>query len=156
MHGLGRIRLRDNPNYKNQKGGERVKRHHLGILAIALAIVLSSIASPALAAPATKGMLYHNGNIVGTVVVSAPLPKGGQDPFYMVTNGVTGQLGIAGVAPGDGPYHGGAWAIYTVTFNVAPYLLTSDEDVMAAEAAGDVTVTRNRAADFRCPVLPRK
>ena len=132
-----------------------MERRHLGILAIALAIALSSIASPALAEKATKGMLYHNGNIVGTVVVSAPVPQGGTDPFYMVTNGVEDQLGIAGVAPGDGPYHGGAWAVNLVTFNVDPYLLTSDEAVMAAEAAGDVTVTRNRAADFRCPVLPR-
>ncbi len=44
----------------------------------------------------------------------------------------------------------------TVTFNagVTPYLLTSDEAVFAAEAAGDVTVTRTPDADFRCPVQP--
>jgi len=73
-----------------------------------------------------------------------------------VTNGVEGQLGIAGVAPGDGPYHGGAWALNLVTFNqsVTPYLLTSDEAVFMAEAAGDVTVTRTPDADFRCPIQP--
>lgn len=71
-----------------------------------------------------------------------------------MTNGVGGQLGIAGVAPGDGPYHGGAWAVYLVTFanGMTPYLLTSDEAVRAAEAAGDVTVTRAPERDFRCPV----
>jgi hypothetical protein len=71
-----------------------------------------------------------------------------------VTNGVADQLGIAGVAPGDGPYRGGSWQVFLVTFNsgVTPYLLTSDEAVAAAQAAGDVTVTRAGDADFRCPV----
>ena len=89
-------------------------------------------------------------------MVSAPVPGGGTDPFYEVANGVAGQLGIAGVAPGDGPYHGGSWEVFQVTFNqgVTPYILTSDEAVFAAEAAGDVAVSRDTAADFRCPVQP--
>jgi len=120
----------------------------VGIIVVAL--------SAAASATAGKGSLYHDGGIVRTVVVSAPIPNGGTDPFYAVTNGADGQLGIAGVAPGDGPYHGGAWAVNTVTFNagVTSYLLTSDEAVFAAEAAGDVTVTRTPDADFRCPVQP--
>ena len=118
----------------------------------ALVVGLATSAS----AKTTKSVLYHDGGIVRTVVTPAPLPHGGTDPFYSVTNGVEGQLGIAGVAPGDGPYHGGAWAVNTVTFNegVTAYLLTSDEAVFAAEAAGDVTVTRVPDADFRCPVQP--
>ena len=86
----------------------------------------------------------------------SPIAAGsGTDPFYTVTNGAAGQLGIAGVAPGDGPYHGGSWQVYLVTFNagVTPYLLTSDEAVAAARAAGDVTVARAGDADFRCPVV---
>jgi len=84
---------------------------------------------------------------------SSPTPQRGG---AQLRNGAAGQLGIAGVAPGDGPYHGGAWAVNSVTFNdgVTPYLLTSDEAVFAAQAAGDVTVTRNPDADFRCPVQP--
>jgi len=41
-----------------------------------------------------------------------------------------------------------------VTFRtgITPYLLTSDEAVFAARAAGDVTVTRVPENDFRCPV----
>src|SRR5438067_7711215 len=102
-----------------------------------------------------KGQLFHDGAVVGTVVTPAPIaPGSGTDPFYKVTNGAAGQLGIAGVAPGDGPYHGGSWQVYLVTFNpgVTPFLLTSDEAVIAAKAAGDVTVTRAGDADFRCPV----
>jgi len=103
-----------------------------------------------------QGLLFHDGTTIRTVVVPVSIPDQGTDPFYQVTNGAAGQLGIAGVAPGDGPYHGGAWQVCTVTSDqgVTAYLLTSDEAVFAAKAAGDVTVTRAGAADFRCPVQP--
>jgi len=129
-------------------------RRMLVLTALVGTIVLAL--SAAASAAAGKGLLFHDGATVGTVVAPAPIPNGGTDPFYSVTNGAAGQLGIAGVAPGDGPYHGGAWAVNTVTFNagVTPYLLTSDEAVFAAEAVGDVSVTRTPDADFRCPVQP--
>ena len=110
---------------------------------------------PAMATTQT-GQLFHDGTVVGTVVTPAPIAAGsGTDPFYKVTNGAAGQLGIAGVAPGDGPYHGGSWQVYLVAFapGVTPYLLTSDEAVFAARDAGNVTVTRAASADFRCPVV---
>ena len=127
-------------------------------LTLAMLLVTGAALLAALPATATtgKGQLFHDGSVVGTVVTPSPIPAGsGTDPFYKVTNPASGQLGIAGVAPGDGPYHGGAWQVYLVTFNdgVTPYLLTSDEAVAAAEAAGDVTVTRAKGADFRCPVV---
>ena len=125
-----------------------------------LAVSLGAITALLVALPATattaKGQLFHDGAVVGTVVTPAPIPAGsGTDPFYNVTNGASGQLGIAGVAPGDGAYHGGSWQVYLVTFNpgVTPYLLTSDEAVFAAADRGDVTVTRAANADFRCPVV---
>ncbi len=84
------------------------------------------------------------------------MPAGtGQDQFYKVTNGASGQFGIAGVGPGDaGAFHGGSWQVWIVTFNacVTPYLLTSASAVAAAQAAGDVTITRLPDADFRCPI----
>ena len=110
---------------------------------------------PAMAATQT-GQLFHDGAVVGTVVTPAPIAAGsGTDPFYKVTNGAAGQLGIAGVAPGDGPYHGGDWQVYLVTFKpgVTPHLLTFDEAVFAARDAGEVTLTRAPSADFRCPVV---
>ena len=129
-------------------------RNLLVVLAVAGAATLA-VAGPA-GATTTKGLLFHDGATVRTVVVPAALPHGGIDPLYEVTNGVVGQLGIAGVAPGDGPYHGGRWAVSVVTFagGVTPYLLTSDDAVFAAQTAGDVTVTRDAALDFRCPVQP--
>jgi hypothetical protein len=102
------------------------------------------------------GILFFNGGTIQTVVVPSAFPNSGTDPFFKVTNGAAGQLGIAGVAPGSADYHGGAWAVNVVTFNagVTPYLLTSAHAVQTAATAGDVTVTRVPAADFRCPVQP--
>jgi hypothetical protein len=123
-----------------------------------IASMLATFAMLAGATPASAtagmGSLFHDGAVVGTVVPPVAIPGAGTDPFYTVTNGTPGQLGIAGVAPGDGPYHGGAWEVFTVTFapGVTPYLLTSDEAVFTARAAGDVAVARNAGADFRCPV----
>lgn len=126
-------------------------------------LLVSSLASLGLLLSATvtgfaetgKGQLFFNGGIVRTVVVPAPVPGGGRDPFYEVTNGVAGQLGITAVAPGSPGYHGGSWAVNLVSFNaVTPYLLTSAQAVLDAEAAGDVTVVRRAELDFRCPVQP--
>jgi hypothetical protein len=125
------------------------------ILAASLITIAGLFAALPAGATTSKGQLFHDGSVVGTVITPSPIAAGsGTDPFYNVTNGADGQLGIAGVAPGDGPYHGGSWQVNLVTFNsgVTPYLLTSDEAVAAAQAAGDVTVTRSPNADFRCPV----
>jgi hypothetical protein len=126
------------------------------VLAISLAASTALLAAVPATATSTTGQLFHDGAVVGTVVTPAPIaPGSGTDPFYKVTQGAAGQLGIAGVAPGDGPYHGGSWQVFLVSFKpgVTPYLLTSDEAVIAAEDAGDVTVTRAGDADFRCPVI---
>ena len=126
-----------------------------------VAIVLSAIGAgaphaPIVSADAGKGMLFFNGGIVRTVVPPAAFPRQGTDPFFEVTNGVGGQLGIAGAAPGSAGYKGGHWAVSAVTFRagVTPYLLKSAAEVQTAQTAGDVTVTRTPAADFLCPVQP--
>jgi hypothetical protein len=129
-------------------------RRAVMVAALAAAIALG-VAGPAGAA-AGKGQLFLDGNVVRTVVNAAELPHGGTDPFFVVTNPASGQLGIAGVGPGQPGYTGGDWAVFRVTFNegVTPYLLTSDEAVQMAESDGDVSVTRDPSADFRCPIQP--
>src|SRR5437899_12347695 len=128
------------------------------VLGPAAALVLRYVsAAPALASSQVgRGSLFLDGRVVGTVVPPSQIqPGSGQDPFYKVTNGASGQLGIAGVGPGDaGAFHGGSWQVWTVTFNsgVTPYLLTSASAVAAAQAAGDIAVTRVPDADFRCPI----
>ena len=124
---------------------------------VAALVLMIEAAAPAMASSQVgRGSLFLDNRVVGTVVPPSQMQAGtGLDPFYEVTNGATGQLGIAGVGPGDtGAYHGGSWQVWTVTFNsgVPPFLLTSASAVAAAEAAGDVTVTRVANADFRCPI----
>jgi len=122
----------------------------------ALVIALVLPVAPAFAATPGFGNLYYNGTIVRTVVPPAAFPNEGQDSFYKVTNGATGQLGVVAVAPGSSDYHGGHWKVFTVTFNagITLVLLTSEQAVLSAQNAGMVTVTRNAAADFLCPVQP--
>src|SRR5262245_27218026 len=117
----------------------------LAIGPTAALVLMIAAAAPALASSQVgQGSLFLDNRVVGTVVPPSDRQAGsGLDPFYKVTNGAAGQLGIAGVGPGDaGAYHGGAWKVSTVTFRsgITPYLLTSASAVAAAEAAGDVTV----------------
>ena len=131
-----------------------LKRARVAVTAAVAVGLLTAIGSQtAFGAEPGFGRLYLDGHVVGTVVPPASLTPGtGRDPFYKVTNGVPGQLGIAGVGPGEPGFHGGDWEVFTVTFKVAPYLLTSGSAVAAAAAKGDVTVTRQPAQDFRCPI----
>jgi hypothetical protein len=102
-----------------------------------------------------SGCCYYQDRVVRTVVPPARSPKSGTDNFYGFPSGeAAGQKGVVGVAPGDTDYHGGHWKFYAVTWNVTPYLLTSEAAVLAAAAAGDVTITRVPANDFKCPIQP--
>lgn len=101
------------------------------------------------------GCCFYNGQVVRTVVPPAATPQQGTDNFYAFPgSAAAGQKGVVGVIPGTPGYHGGHWKLHAVTWNVAPYLLTSEGAVLAAAAAGDVTVTRIPANDFKCPIQP--
>ena len=120
-------------------------------LSIALVLVFSLVAS---AARPGFGQLYYEGEIVRTVVPPAAMPFQGRDNLYPIMDGFAGQLPVAAVAPGDQDYHGGQWAVYLVEWNVDPYLLTSEAEVLEAAAVGDVTITRVAGNDFKCPIQP--
>lgn len=119
-------------------------------LVILTMIVITISVLPASAARPGFGNLFYNGEVVRTIVPPAAMPQAGVDNLYVVAD----QMAIAAVAPGDTDYHGGRWAVHLVTWNVEPYLLTSEEEVLAAEVAGDVTVTRVPENDFKCPIQP--
>ncbi len=121
----------------------------IGLLAISLPVFA---ARPGFVFP--SGCCFYEGAVVRTVVPPAAAPKEGRDNFYGISGGAAGQKGVVAVAPGDTDYHGGKWKFFSVTWDVTPYLLTSEEAVLAAQAAGDVTITRVPENDFKCPIQP--
>jgi hypothetical protein len=103
-------------------------------------------------AKTSGGQVYCHGYTLRTNVPPAAMPHQGRDNYYDIIDGVPEQLSVTAVAPGDTDYHGGKWAYHRVTWNVEPYLLTSEEEVLAAELAGDVTITRESGNDFKAPL----
>jgi hypothetical protein len=122
----------------------------LKIAALAVLLLTTFAAIPSLAQRPGFGSLYYEDEVVRTIVPPAAAPLTGRDNLYVVPN----QLGVAGSAPGDLDYHGGQWAFHSVSWNVTPYLLTSEMAVLDAAAVGDVTIIRLPENDFRCPVQP--
>jgi hypothetical protein len=52
-------------------------------------------------------------------------------------------------------HHGGRWAVYRATWTTGDSvtLITSWSDLQSYVASGELTLVRDAAADFRCPVL---
>ena len=125
-------------------------------IATFLFALLSLAAAQSLQAKPGFGELFYNGGVVRTVIPPAAAPMRGRDNIYPVANGVEHQLPVAAVAPGDRGYHGGKWAVHVVMWlaDATPYLLTSEEDVLAAYDAGDIMISRMVEADFKCPIQP--
>lgn len=124
-----------------------------------LLLTLSALAALSLAAagPASArefGQIWAEGDSYRTFGNAARVDPGtGTDPIIAFSNFEQG--GVAAYAPGKGS-HGGRWMVYVATW-VDPedaYLLTDFDDVMALVDAGDITLQRMEAADFRCPILP--
>lgn len=131
----------------------------IGGAATALTLSLLALAAPALADSANArvgfGQLFYDGAVVRTVATPTSQPGAGVDAIYTFSGEKTNdQLSITSAAPGDRDYHGGRWAVHVVEWHVEPYTITSDADLFAAAAAGDVSITRMPAGDFVCPVTP--
>jgi hypothetical protein len=129
-------------------------------LVLVSTVILAVLALPATAQADTPPFVfpdsccYLDGAVVRTVVPPAAAPNAGRDDFYAVMGGVAAQKGVVAVGPGSAGYHGGDWKFFAVTWNVEPYLLTSADAVLAAQAAGDVAITRVAENDFKCPIQP--
>lgn len=125
-----------------------------------LALAAGLMALAATAAPVAAGgpphlALYVDGEMYQTVGTPSNFfdtgaPDGTYDALYVVP----GQLAVAEAAPGDTDYNGGRWIRYQTTWNTTPYLLESEEDVLAAWMAGDLSINWTPDASFECPVIP--
>jgi hypothetical protein len=63
------------------------------------------------------------------------------------------QLNVALAAPGQDGFKGGRWMVLPVTWNVAPHLITNGPDVLAAAAAGELTIASSPVKLFECPLI---
>ena len=78
-------------------------------------------------------------------------PADSFQPIYDL--GGNGLLNVADAAPGDPGYRGGRWVVLPIIWtNIAPTQLTSDEQILAAEAAGDIDIGAP-VKFFECPAI---
>ncbi len=125
------------------------------------AIPAALLIATAVAAPVGAkdfGRLYADGEVFRTFGTPAYVAPGtGIDPIYTFTNSSNpDQLSVARYAPGPGS-HGGRWAVYHTTWvdaGDAGTLITDFESLRSYVDQGLLTVVRDEAADFRCPILP--
>ena len=119
-------------------------------------VVLIVVAAPVGAK--SFGMLYAEGEVFRTFGTPAQVDPGtGTDPIYTFTNSTNAdQLSVARYVPGEGS-HGGRWAVYHATWvnsEDADTLITDFATLESYASQGLLTIVRDEAADFRCPILP--
>lgn len=122
----------------------------LGVLALlALAVVPASADGRG----PPGGMFYTNDQVWQTVLTPTNLPAHGKfDTLYTFPGTIL--FAVSDSAPGDQDYNGGRWEVREVTFvGIAPMQFTNAEDLLAAEAAGDVVIGPV-VARFVCPLIP--
>ena len=126
-----------------------------------LAISIGLLAVAAVAAPAAArdfGRVYANDAVYRVFGNAATVPDGtGSDPFATFTNSTNpDQYGVAAFAPGSPTgHHGGRWAVYRATWTSGDptTLVTSWAELQSYVDSGELSLVRDPAADFRCPVL---
>lgn len=117
-------------------------------LGLAAGLLIGQTGGALADSPVVKTTIWLDGAVVRTLLPPAATPQEGTDPFFIVP----GTGGVAAMGPGDPGYHGGHWKVYVVSWNVGQYPLTSYAAIMTADAAGDISIARNAAADFLCPI----
>jgi hypothetical protein len=111
---------------------------------------LASVADAQVGPPG--GMVYASDQLFETVGTPTDLPARGQfDTIYALGNGF---VNVAEAAPGEAGFNGGRWEVREVTFlTIAPTQFTNDEDILAAEEAGQISIGPV-VRRFECPLIP--
>jgi hypothetical protein len=121
-----------------------------------IGLLLSIAATSVAAGGPPKVGFYVDGTLYRTVgtptdFTNTGAPASTYDKIYGLGNGLRH---VAEAAPGDIGFNGGRWAVYPVTWHVTPWQLTSDEAVIAAANAGDLTIASAPVKLFFCNVAP--
>jgi hypothetical protein len=123
---------------------------------LALVMGVGTVAAAGLGPPATG--FYVDGSLYRTIGTQTDLsdtgaPANSFDTIYDLGGG--GLKNVAEAAPGDTDYNGGRWMVLPVQWNVTPVQYTSAEQVLAAEAAGDIDIG-DPVKYFVCPAIPAR
>jgi hypothetical protein len=117
-------------------------------------LAISLLAAPVAAGGPPSVGFYVDGNLYRTIGTPTDLsgtgaPAHSFDTIYALGNGLTN---VAEAKPGDRDYNGGRWMVTAIEWHTAPTQLTSAEEVLAAEAAGDLSIG-GVVTMFVCPVI---
>jgi hypothetical protein len=126
-------------------------------LATALGLVASLGAGTALAGGPPKLAFYIDDVRYRTVGTPTDFSGTGAPAFTYdrIYNLGTG-INVAEAKPGDPDFNGGRWAVYAVTWSagVTPVQYTNDQQILAAQAAGLLTIGAEPVKLFFCNVAP--
>lgn len=128
------------------------------LASLGAATLLAALSSTALAGGPPGPAFYVDGELYRTVGTPTDFSRTGApahsfDTVYQFFGTITN---VASSAPGDRDYNGGRWVVIGASWNVAPYQLHSEEDVLAAADAGDISLTDGPIRWFECPVIPMR
>jgi hypothetical protein len=126
------------------------------LASLGAATLLAAVATSALAGGPPGVAFYVDGDLYRTVgtptdFADTGAPVSSFDTVYQFFGTITN---VASSAPGDRDFNGGRWMVIGASWNVTPYQLHSEEEVLAAADAGDITLTSEPIRLFECPVIP--
>jgi len=126
----------------------------LSILAATAALSAALVAGPVAAGGPPAVGFYVDGALYRTIGTPTDLsgtgaPAHSFDVIYALGDGL---LNVAEAKPGDRDYNGGRWMVTAVEWHTTPTQLTSAEGVLAAAAAGDLSIG-GVVKYFVCPVI---
>jgi hypothetical protein len=121
-----------------------------------LGLALSLFAVPASAGGPPGLAFYVDGVRYRTIATPTDLSgTGAPARSFDIIYALGGDLAnVAEAAPGDTDYNGGRWLVLPITWNVTPVQLTSDAQVLAMAAAGQLSIGTTPVQQFVCPAIP--
>jgi len=117
--------------------------------------LLLSVAATSVAAGGPPSLAFYVDDVryrtVGTPTdfTDTGAPASSFDKIYSLGNGL---INVAEAKPGDTDFNGGRWAVYAITWHIAPVQYTNDGEILAAALAGDISISATPVKEFFCSV----
>jgi hypothetical protein len=116
-----------------------------------LAVLLAAIPASAAGLGPPSGGIYAHDQLFRTVGTPKDLPPQGEfDTIYALGGDL---LNVSEAAPGDADFNGGRWEVRPITWvSIAPTQFTNAEQIVAAAAAGQISIG-DVVRRFECPLI---